>query len=87
MDQTDTTGVTLEFNQIILLKEILEELVSWFGKLFLQVELQFPSTPMNSTECITVLNCSLVSFLRENNEKQYVFQQDNVRVQLIQPIY
>ena len=45
------------------------EVVSWF-----------PSMPVNSTEYITVLSCSLLCFLRENNEKSYVFQQDNVRV-------
>ena len=33
----DTTGVTLERNQSILLKEILEEVVLWFRGLFLQV--------------------------------------------------
>ena len=43
------------------------------------LELQFPSTPMNSAEYISVLSCSLLPFLRENNEKQYVFQQNNVR--------
>ena len=44
------------------------------------LELQFPFTPMNSTEYITVLSCSLVLFLRENNEKIYIFQQNNVRI-------
>ena len=38
MDQkaVDTTGVTLEQNQSVLRKEILEEVVSWFGGLFLK---------------------------------------------------
>ena len=38
------------------------------------LELQYPFTPMYSTEYITVLSFSLLVFLRKNNEKQYVFQ-------------
>ena len=62
MDQmaSDNTGVTLERIQSILLKEILREVVSGFGRLFLQV---------NSTEYITVLSCSLLLLRRKNNEK------------------
>ena len=38
MDQTaiDATGLTLERNQDILLKEILEEVASWFGASYLK---------------------------------------------------
>ena len=37
------------------------------------LELLFPSTPMYSTEYITVLSCSLLLFLRENNEKNIFY--------------
>ena len=43
------------------------------------LELQFLCTPMKSTEYITVFSCSLLPFLRKNNDKKYVFQRDNVR--------
>ena len=33
---------------------------------------------MNSTEYITIPSCGLLSFLRENNEKIYIFQQHNI---------
>ena len=33
------------------------------------LELQFLSTRMNSVDYITVLSCSLLPFLRENNDK------------------
>ena len=43
MDQLaiDTTGVTLERNQSIFLKDILGEVVSWLGRQFLQVVAHF----------------------------------------------
>ena len=46
-------------------------------------QLQFPSPPISGTEYITVLNCnSLLSFLRENNEKNMFFKTGQY-----QPIY
>lgn len=44
------------------------------------LELQFPSTKMNSNEYISVLNGSLLNFLRQNRKKKFVFQQDNARI-------
>ena len=44
------------------------------------LELQFTSTLMNSLEYITDLSYGLLLFLRENNNKKYVFRQGNDRI-------
>ena len=79
MDQMaiDTIGMTLERNQSILLKLLIfggGSLIVWDANSSSGcLELQFPSKPMNTTEYIIVLSCSLLPFLRENSEKKYMF--------------
>lgn len=44
------------------------------------LEIQFTSTRMNSEDYITVLRSSLINFLKENRQKQWIFQQDNAAI-------
>lgn len=44
------------------------------------LDLAFPSTKMNSSEYIKVLEDKLVPFLESSNEEHYIFQQDNASV-------
>ena len=44
------------------------------------LEIQFPSTKMKSSDYIAELQCSLLSFLEQNREIPYIFQQDNARI-------
>lgn len=44
------------------------------------LELAFPSCRMNSSEYIDVLRMNLLSFLNQNREQKYIFQQDNASI-------
>lgn len=44
------------------------------------LQLEFPTTRMNSAEYIGVLEASLIPFINENSTKNFIFQQDNASV-------
>ena len=74
MDQMaiDSTRVTLERNQSILIKEILGKVASWFGGLFLQVVTSNFSLHLLQW----IVQCTLLNW----KKRKYVFQQDNIRI-------
>ena len=74
MDQMaiDTTGVSVKWNQSILLKKDFRRVSLMVWRAISSsscFELQFPSMPMNSIEYITVPSCSWLSFLKKLWEK------------------
>lgn len=45
-----------------------------------QLEIQFASTRMNSTDYTNVLRSSLLPYLRDNADRKWIFQQDNAPI-------